>query len=129
MDILKHYETLRATLIAEKEQKIAVIKEQVKCDIQPKFNELDRLQQTALDKASAEYNNNINIATEQYNARLVALKEKYEVEQQAIIKTLENKKTEMLNSATQMAICEEEKQCAKAVADIDGLIKKIKEKE
>ena len=129
MDILRHYETLRATLIAEKEQKIAVIKEQIKRDIQPKFAELDKLKQEALNKASVEYNNNRNLATEQYNAQLVALKEKFEVEQKAILQTLENKKTEMLNLAIQEATYEEEKQCARAVADIDGLINKIKVKE
>ena len=129
MDILRHYETLRATLIAEKEQKIAVIKEQIKRDIQPKFAELDKLKQEALNKASVEYNNNRNLATEQYNAQLVALKEKFEVEQKAILQTLENKKTEMLNLAIQTATYEEEKQCAMAVADIDGLINKIKVKE
>lgn len=129
MEVLKHLENARANIIAEKEQKVAMVKERVKIEIQPKFNEIEQMKTAALNKASNDYNANRNLATENYNAQLNALKEKYESDQKAILENTENKKADMLNMAIQTATYEEEKQCARAVADIDNLIAKIKEKE
>ncbi len=127
--IIKHYESAKANILAEKEQKVAVAKEQAKRDVQPKFQEIEQMKSTALQKASADYNSGRNLLTEQYNAQLMALKTQFESEQNAILENAEAKKTEILNVAIQTATYEEEKQCARAITDLDNLIAKIKEKE
>ena len=129
MDIVKHYEQAKVNIIAEKNQKVAIIKDRILREIQPKYAEIEKFKTEALNQLSLDYNSNRNAYAEDYNSRLVALQNKYENDKKAIVGNAENKKTEVLNLAIQTETYEVEKEYTRAVADLDALISKLSKKE
>lgn len=126
---LDEFQEAKVRIKAKEERQIAVIKEQVIRDIQPKFGEIEKMKAEALNKLSVDYNANRNLATEQYNAQLVALQGKYESDKKIVAENAEKKKSELLNTTLQAETYEVTKECERAIADIDNLIAKRTEKE
>ena len=124
---LKHLENAKANIKAEEERQIAIIKERVVRDIQPKYVEIEQMKNEALNKLSIDYNNNRNSATEQYNAQLVALQGKFDSDKQAVVDNAEKKKSEILNSALATETYEITKECEKAILKLEAQIKELKE--
>lgn len=129
MDIVKHYEQAKVNIIAEKNQKVAIIKDRILREIQPKYAEIEKFKAEALNQLNLDYNSNRNAYAEDYNSRLVALQNKFENDKKAIVENAENKKTEVLNLAIQTETYEVEKEYTRAVADLDALISKLSKKE
>jgi hypothetical protein len=126
---LKYFENVKAQIKAEEERQVAVIKERVLRDIQPKYAEIEKMKIEALNKLQTDYTANRNFATEQYNSQLSALQDKFENDKRVIAENTEKKKQEMLNATLQAETYEITKECEKAIIDIDNLIAKRTEKE
>ena len=121
---LKHLENARANINAEKEIEVAKVKERVLREIQPKYIEIDNISKEEKQKISNAYAENRALATQEYNAHLVAMQTKFEEDTKCVTDLAEKRKNEILNAELQKATYEITKNC-----DIDNLISKIKDKE
>ena len=126
---LKYFENVKAQSKAEEERQVAVTKERVLREIQPKYAEIEKIKAEELNDLQNTYNANRNSATEQYNAQLVALQQNFENRKKEVIENAEKRKVDLLNSTLQAETYEITKECEKAIIDIDNLIAKRVEKE
>ena len=126
---LKYFENVKAQSKAEEERQVAVTKERVLREIQPKYAEIEKIKAEELNDLQNTYNANRNSATEQYNAQLVALQQNFENRKKEVIENAEKRKVDLLNSTLQAETYEITKECEKAIIDIDNLIAKRAEKE
>jgi hypothetical protein len=126
---LTEFQETKSRIKAKEEREVAIVRERVLREIQPKFNEIEQMKKDALDKLSVDYGANRNLATEQYNAQLVALQQKFESDKRIISENAENKKSEILDATLQAETYMITKDCERAIADIDSLIAKRQEKE
>lgn len=126
---LKHYEAAKANIKAEEQGEIAIIRERVVREIQPKYVEIEKMKNEELDKATSDYSATKNSIAEHYNSQLVALQNKYENDKKQIIELAEKRKAEILNSMLQSETYEITTECEKAIAEIDNLIAKLRSKE
>ena len=126
---LTEFQEAKARLKAREEREVAIIKEKVARDIQPKYAELDKIKAEELNKLTASYNANRNFAMEQYNAQLNSLQEKYEIDKKNVVEVTEKKKNDLLKVTLQNETYAITTECEKAIADLDNLIAKRTEKE
>ena len=127
--VLKYFEDVKAQIKAEEERQVAVTKDRVLREIQPKYAEIEKIKVEELNDLQNTYNTNRNTATEQYNAQLVALQQNFENRKKEVIENAEKRKVDILNSTLQAETYEVTKECEKAIIDIDNLIAKRTEKE
>lgn len=126
---LKYFEDVKAQIKAEEERQVAITKDRVLREIQPKYAEIEKIKAEELNDLQNNYNTNRNTATEQYNAHLVALQQNFENRKKEVIENAEKRKVDLLNSTLQAETYEITKECEKAIIDIDNLIAKRAEKE
>ena len=126
---LKYFEDVKAQIKAEEERQVAITKDRVLREIQPKYAEIEKIKAEELNDLQNTYNTNRNTATEQYNAQLVALQQNFENRKKEVIENAEKRKVDLLNSTLQAETYEITKECEKAIIDIDNLIAKRTEKE
>lgn len=126
---LKYFEDVKAQIKAEEERQVAITKDRVLREIQPKYAEIEKIKAEELNDLQNTYNANRNSATEQYNAQLVALQQNFENRKKEVIENAEKRKVDLLNSTLQAETYEITKECEKAIIDIDNLISKRAEKE
>lgn len=126
---LKYFEDAKAQIKAEEERQVAITKDRVLREIQPKYAEIEKIKAEELNDLQNTYNTNRNTATEQYNAQLVALQQNFENRKKEVIENAEKRKVDLLNSTLQAETYEITKECEKAIIDIDNLIAKRTEKE
>ena len=127
--VLKYFEDVKAQIKAEEERQVAVTKDRVLREIQPKYAEIEKIKVEELNDLQNTYNTNRNTATEQYNAQLVALQQNFENRKKEVIENAEKRKVDILNSTLQAETYEVTKECEKAIIDIDKLIAKRTENE
>ena len=125
--VLTHLENAKANIKAEEQRQISIIRERVLREIQPKYTEIEQMKNETLNKLSLDYNESRKLASDQYNAQLIALQNKFESDNQEIVENTEKKKSEMLNSALATETYEITKECEKAICKLDAQIKEIKE--
>jgi hypothetical protein len=126
---IKYFENVKAQIKAEEERQVATIKDRVLREIQPKYVEIEQMKAEELNGLSNDYTSNRNLATEQYNAQLVALQQDFEKKKKEIVELAEKKKQELLAMTLQSETYDITKECEKAIIDIDNLIAKRTEKE
>lgn len=126
---LKYFEDVKAQIKAEEERQVAITKDRVLREIQPKYAEIEKIKAEELNDLQNTYNTNRNTATEQYNSQLVALQQNFENRKKEVIENAEKRKVDLLNSTLQAETYEVTKECEKAIIDIDNLIAKRTEKE
>ena len=126
---LKYFEDVKAQIKAEEERQVAITKDRVLREIQPKYAEIEKIKAEELNDLQNTYNTNRNTATEQYNSQLVALQQNFENRKKEVIENAEKRKVDLLNSTLQAETYEITKECEKAIIDIDNLIAKRTEKE
>ena len=126
---VKYFENAKAQIKAEEERQVAITKERVLREIQPKYAEIEKIKAEELNDLQNTYNANRNSATEQYNAQLVALQQNFENRKKEVVENAEKRKVDILNSTLQAETYEVTKECEKAIIDIDNLIAKRTEKE
>ena len=130
MDItILELEETKARLKATKEREIALIRENVTRDIQPKFAEIEQMKAEELNKLAVSYNANKNFATEQYNTQLVALQENFETDKRNVVELAEQRKMDLFNSTFNSRVDKITNECDSTIFDIDNLIKKRTQKE
>ena len=130
MDItIQELEETKVRLKATKEREIALIRENVTRDIQPKLAEIEQMKAEELNKLIVSYNANRNFATEQYNAQLVALQENHETDKKNVIELAEQRKIDLFNSTFNSQVDKIVNECDSTIFDIDNLIKKRTQKE
>lgn len=130
MDIsLQYFERIKADILAEKERQIALIKESVLREIQPKCNEIEQLKAEEINRLTIDYNTKKNLAVEQYNNQLVTLQQNFENDKNKIIELTEKRKTDILDNTLKAKTSEITKTFDKAIEDIDILIAKRTKKE
>lgn len=127
--VLKYFEDVKAQIKAEEERQVAITKDRVLREIQPKYAEIEKIKAEELNDLQNTYNTNRNTATEQYNTQLVALQQNFENRKKEVIENAEKRKVDLLNSTLQSETYEITKECEKAIIDIDNLIAKRTEKE
>ena len=127
MDIVQYLENAKAQIKAEEERQLAVVRERVIHDVQPKFAEIEKLKNEKLNQLAVDYNSSRSLATEQYNSQLVALQSKFENDRKMVVESSETKKSEILNSLLASETYAITKECDKAIAKLDAQIKDIKE--
>ena len=126
---LKYFEDVKAQIKAEEERQVAITKDRVLREIQPKYAEIEKIKAEELNDLQNTYNTNRNTATEQYNSQLVALQQNFENRKKEVIENAEKRKVDLLNSTLQAETYEITKECEKAIIDIDNLIAKRTEQE
>ena len=126
---LKYFEDVKEQIKAEEERQVAITKDRVLREIQPKYAEIEKIKTEELNDLQNTYNTNRNTATEQYNSQLVALQQNFENRKKEVIENAEKRKVDLLNSTLQAETYEITKECEKAIIDIDTLIAKRTEKE
>ena len=126
---LKYFEDVKAQIKAEEERQVAITKDRVLREIQPKYAEIEKIKAEELNDLQNNYNTNRNAATEQYNAHLVALQQNFENRKKEVIQNAEKRKTDLLHSTLQAETYEITEECKMAIIDIDKLIAKRTEKE
>lgn len=119
----------KARIKAKEEREVAVIKEKVLREIQPKYVEIEQMKNEELNSLSSNYTANRTSATEQYNAQLVALQQDFENKKKEVIELAEKRKKELLDATLQTETYEITKECERAIVDLDNLIAKRTEKE
>ena len=129
MSIIEHYEQLKVQLKAEKDAKIAVVRQQVSVECQPKNQEIEQIKAETLNNLLSEYNSNKTLISQQCNNQLIALEQNYENEKKSFVEKCENKKAEIFNSALQKATYKINSEYENAIADIDKLINNLTVKE
>ena len=82
---LKYFEDVKAQIKAEEERQVAITKDRVLREIQPKYAEIEKIKAEELNDLQNTYNANRNSATEQYNAQLVALQQNFENRKKEVI--------------------------------------------
>jgi hypothetical protein len=127
--LLNDIQEFKAKVKAKEEREIAIVRERVLREIQPKYVEIEQMKAEELNSLSNNYNANRNSATEQYNAQLVALQQNYENKKKEVIELAEKRKEELLNATLQTETYEVTKDCERLIADLDNLISKRTEKE
>jgi hypothetical protein len=126
---LKHLENAKVQIKAEEERQVSAIKERVLREIQPKYAEIEKMKADELNSLSSNYVNSKNLATEQYNAQLVALQQNFEIKKKEVVEMADKRKQELLTATLQSETYEVTKECERAILDIDNLIAKRTEKE
>lgn len=126
---LTELQETKARIKAKEEREIAVIKEKVLREIQPKYVEIEQMKNEELNSLANNYTANRNSATEQYNAQLIALQQNYDNKKKEVIDLAEKRKVELLDATLQSETYEITKECERTIADLDNLIAKRTEKE
>lgn len=126
---LKYFEVVKAQIKAEEERQVAITKDRVLREIQPKYAEIEKIKVEELNVLQNNYNTNRNAATEQYNSQLVALQQHFENRKKAVIENAEKRKVDLLTATLQSETYKITEECKMAIADIDNLIAKRTEKE
>lgn len=126
MDIVKILEDAKAQIKAEEERQVKCIKEQVMNEIQPKYVEIDNLKNEELNRLAIEYNKNRNLVTEQYNAQLVTMQNRFEEDKKLATQRAEDKKKEILNSILTTQTYPITRKCEKEISKLDAQIKELK---
>lgn len=130
MDItLQYFENAKAQIKAEKERRIAIIRENVIREVQPKCVEIEQLKAEEINKLTTDYNTSKSLAVEQYNAHLVALQQKFESDKKSIMELAEKRKSDIIDTTLKAKTYEIAKTFDKAIEDIDILIAKRTKKE
>lgn len=129
MSIIQHFEQLKVQLKAEKDAKIAIVKQQVSVECQPKNQEIEKIKAETLNNLLTEYNSNKSLISQQCNNQLIALEQKYANEKKAYEEECANKKVAIFNNALQIATYKINDEYDKAIGDIDKLIKNLQAKE
>lgn len=124
---LRYLETAKVQIKAEEDRQVAIIKERVVREMQPKYAEVEKIKAEELNRLVVDYNAKRNTATEQYNATLSALQSKLDADKTAVIESVEKKKADMLNQVLATETYQITKDCEKAIAKLDAQIKEIKE--
>jgi phage host-nuclease inhibitor protein Gam len=127
--LLNDIQEFKAKVKAKEEREIAIIRERVLREIQPKYVEIEQMKAEELNSLSNNYNANRNSATEQYNAQLVALQQSFETKKKEVVELAEKRKEELLNATLQTETYEVTKDCERLISDLDTLISKRTEKE
>ena len=119
----------KARIKAKEEREVAIIRERVLREIQPKYAEIEQMKADELNALQNNYTANRNSATEQYNTQLVALQQNFENKKKEVIELTEKRKTEMLEATLQSETYEITKDCERTIIDLDNLIAKRTQKE
>lgn len=127
MEIVQYLENAKAQIKSEEDRQIAIIKDRVIREIQPKYAEIENLRNDRLNQLAADYNANRKLITEQYNAQLEAMLHKFEADQKAVAESAESKKSEILNHMLTNETYAIVKEYEKAIAKLDDQIKELKE--
>ena len=126
---LTELQEAKARIKAKEEREIAIIREKVLREIQPKYVEIEQMKAEELNTLSNNYNANRNSASQQYNAQLVALQQGFESKKKEVVELAEKRKEDLLTATLQSETYEITKECERVIADIDNLIAKRTEKE
>jgi IMP dehydrogenase/GMP reductase len=126
---LSELQEAKARIKAKEEREVAIIRERVLREIQPKYVEIEKMKNEELDTLSKNYTANRSSATEQYNAQLVALQQDHDNKQKEVVKLADKRKEDLLNATLQSETYEITKECERVLADLDNLIAKRTEKE
>jgi hypothetical protein len=130
MDVtIQYFENLKAQLKAEEERQVALVKERVLREIQPKYDEIEQMAAEELNNLQNNYIAKKNSATEQYNAQLVALQQGFENKKKEVVAATQKRKEDLLKATLEAQTYEITKQFERGVFDLDNLIKKRIEKE
>jgi F0F1-type ATP synthase membrane subunit b/b' len=124
---LKYLENARAQIKAEEERLVAVAKDNVVRNIQPKYQEIEQMKAEAINTLVTDFNTDKNILTEEYNKKMISLQNKFESDKKAVVENAEKKKTEILNSVLATETYAITKECDKAIAKLDAQIAELKE--
>ena len=126
---LNELQEAKARIKAKEEREIAIIRERVLREIQPKYIEIEQMKAEELNGLSNDYTSNRNLATEQYNAQLVALQQGFENKKKEVVALAEKRKEDLLTATLQSETYEITEECKRTIADLDNLIAKRTEKE
>lgn len=119
----------KARIKAKEEREVAIIREKVLREIQPKYVEIEQMKNEELNSLLNNYTANKNSASEQYNAQLIALQQDHDNKKKEVIELAEKRKKELLDATLQTETYEITKECERAIVDLDNLIAKRTEKE
>jgi hypothetical protein len=129
MDIIQYFEQMKAQLKAEEEKELAEIKAQVTCDCQIRNEEIDKITSQTIAQCYTDNEVAKNAVLEHANRQITALDQKYQSDIKKYTEDAEIKKKEIfirtLNTATLATTTKYER----AIADVDNLIAKRKDKE
>lgn len=129
MELIQYFEQMKVQLKAEEEKELAEIKTQVVCDCQIRNEEIDKITSETIAQCYTDNEAAKNAITEQANKQIIALDQKYQNDVKRFSENAENKKTELFNRALNTATYAVTTKYEKAIADLDNLIAKRKDKE
>jgi hypothetical protein len=127
MEIVKHLEYAKAQILAEEKKEIELIKQKVTREIAPKYQELEAIKTEAINKISMEYSKSREALTNNFNAQMTALQNKFESDKKAFIDNTENKKVEIFNVTLNTETYPITSKYDKEIAKLDAQIKALKE--
>lgn len=126
---LDEFQETKARIKAKEEREVAIIKERVVREIQPKYAEIEQMKAEELNTLSKNYMAKRNSAIEQHNAQLSALQDDFESKKKEVVEGAEKRKQDLLKATLQSETYRITQECGKAIIDLDNLISKRIEKE
>ena len=129
MDLIQYFEQMKAQLKAEEEKELAEIKDQVTCDCQIRNEEIDKITSQTIAQCYTDNETAKSVVLEHANRQITALDQKYQSDVKKYTEDAENKKKEIFTRALNTASLATTTKYEKAIADIDNLILKRKDKE
>lgn len=128
MDIKKRYLSTIEQINADKENQIASARQKATVEIINPFNQkIEKEKATAISKRNAEFEQDKSALLKQYNDKIASLQQKCEQDKKLIIDTCDKKKAEFAEKTYKNATAEIIRKADKAIANLNGLLGKVKE--